>query len=371
MNICKKENATAQIWDKVWKDKGLKSYSALRLHKTKDKIATLSSMGIDFTYKKVLDIGCGDGSALIYLKDKYDIKGIGIDISEEVIKKNRFSNIAGLKFLVGDHKLLKLPNNEFDIVLSWGVVEHLQEYIQALAEVKRVLKKDGILILIQPNSWSFGVLQEKILRVRGKWRFGNQKDFSYKYLKEILIALGYYDIAIKTKAPYKDMAITRIFDLFFQKAIKYWGHYLYVVAKKREMDVDYQESFELFLSHTDEKQVIKDLLHEKVDMNSVESCLDIGGGNGLLACNLGEKEKILVVEPNKNFVDSLRNNGFRCICSKWENVFLEERFDLILAAYVTTYFSKNQLKQLIEKMVLHLNNKGKLIILSVDETEGL
>ncbi len=184
------------------------------------------------------------------------------------------------------------------------------------------------------------------------------------------MALGYYDLAIQAKAPYKDMAVTRFFDLLFKKFVKYWGHYLYIVAKKRDHELDYQESFELFLSHTDEKRVIKEVLEQKVDMHAVKSCLDIGGGNGFLTQSLGDKDKILVVEPNKNFVETLREKGFRCICAKWENVNLEERFDLILGAYVSTYFPKNRLKEMIIKMKHHLSSDGRLVLLAIDEREG-
>ncbi len=372
MELIKLENELRNIWNKVWNDQSPKCYAKFRLFKTEDKINTLMKLGVDFHGKRVLDIGCGEGTALFYLQKKFNVTGVGIDISDEVVKRNEAKVVDndGLEFYVGNHKSLEYPSNEFDIVLSWGVVEHFKEYIQALAEARRVLRKDGTLILIQPNSWSFGVWQEKILRLRGKWRFGDQKNFSYRYLRKILIALGYYDLSIITKPPYRDMAITRFFDRIMKRLVKHWGHYLYIVARKKDHELDYQQSFELFLSHTDEKKVIREILEQKVDMHAVKSCLDIGGGNGFLTQSLGDKNKILVVEPNRNFVETLREKGFRCICAKWENVNLEERFDLILGAYVSTYFPKSRLEEMISKMRHHLTIDGRLVLLAVDEKEG-
>ncbi|GEM_PF-1178633 len=372
MNTQDKNRSLREIWNNVWAASGDKSYSSLRLFKTVDKIETLTRLGVDFKNKRVLDIGCGEGTALFFLEKQFDITGVGIDISDRVIagNKQRAGISSKLEFFIGDHKSLDCPSNEFDIVLSWGVVEHSKEYIQALAEARRVLKKDGILVLIQPNSRSFGVVQEKILRLRNKWRFGNQKNFSHGYLKKILEALGYHDVLIHTKPPYRDMIVTRFFDNIFRMFIKNWGHYLYVIGRKRNFDADYKDSFELFLSHTDEKKVIKKMLQEKIDEMTVRSCLDIGGGNGCLSSIIDATHKITIIEPNKNFVDTLRGNGFRCICAKWENVELEERFDLVLAAYVITHFPKKQLRGLIDKMKRHLNENGKAVILAVDEKEG-
>jgi len=371
INKINNKNLSA-IWNKVWSDNSPKNYSTLRFLKTEDKINILKSLGVDFIGKQVLDIGCGEGTALFYLYENYGITGIGIDITDSLIKKNQKKAVdyPGLRFELGEQKNLDFPSNEFDIVLSWGVVEHIKEYIYALSEARRVLKKDGILILIQPNSWSFGVLQEVFLRIVGKWRFGEQRNFSHLYLRKIIEALGFYDLVVITRPPYKDMAITRVFDSIFKMFIRYWGHYLYVIARKRNLDADYKESFELFLSHTDEKAVIRQMLGWEINMKSINSCLDIGGGNGLLSSTLCSKENIIIIEPNKNFVDNLRTQGFKCICAKWENIELDERFDLIIVAYSITYLPKKRLSELIKKMIRHLSPEGKLVILAVDEKEG-
>jgi cyclopropane fatty-acyl-phospholipid synthase-like methyltransferase len=136
-------------------------------------------------------------------------------------------------------------------------------------------------------------------------------------------------------------------------------------------DEIYKQSFELFLSHTNEKEVVKKILERRIDLKSVNSFLDIGGGNGSFAHILGKQIKnVLIIEPNKKFNKDLRKRGFRCICSKWEDVHLEEKFDLILAAYVVTYFPSNMTSSLINKMIRCLNKNGKLVLLAVDEKEG-
>ena len=174
------------------------------------------------------------GGILLYLKKYFDIYGVGIDISQQVIYnlKNNI-NDSNLTFFEGDHRNLSfLENNKFDIILSFGVIEHFDEYGLAIAEARRVLRQDGKLILIQPHLLSFGVIQELILRLLNKWKFGNQKDFSCFYYKKILRENGFKNILYFTAPPYQDMKITRFFDIIFGTIFPFWGHYLYLIAKK-------------------------------------------------------------------------------------------------------------------------------------------
>ncbi|MBI2024242.1 class I SAM-dependent methyltransferase [Candidatus Giovannonibacteria bacterium] len=224
----------SNVWNSVWTDKGKYNYANLRLFKTADKIRNIIEMGVDFKNKSVLDIGCGNGTTLMYLRKCFDVNGVGIDISDNAIRDLR-SSISDnkLSFYLGDHRnLQELKNDQFDIVLSFGVIEHFEEYNLALAEARRVLKKGGSLVLIQPHLLSFGVLQKYFLRVFGKWKFGKQKDFSFHYYCSLLRKLGFNDILYSTFPPYPDMRITRMLDKCIKPFIPFWGHYLYLTAKK-------------------------------------------------------------------------------------------------------------------------------------------
>jgi ubiquinone/menaquinone biosynthesis C-methylase UbiE len=218
----------------VWEDKSHINYARLRLFKAVDKIKKISSLGIDFKDKDVADIGCGNGTVMMYLQKYFNIKGVGIDISEHVIHELQ-SNLKNksLSFMVGDHRDLRnIPNDRFDIVLSFGVIEHFEEYGQALAEARRILRPGGKLVLIQPNLFSFGVIQEYYLRSKGTWKFGKQKDFSLFYYKSLLRHMGYKSIIYMTAPPYSDMGISKFFDIVIKKMIPFWGHYLYLIAEK-------------------------------------------------------------------------------------------------------------------------------------------
>ncbi|OGY43949.1 MAG: hypothetical protein A2729_01340 [Candidatus Buchananbacteria bacterium RIFCSPHIGHO2_01_FULL_39_14] len=222
------------IWNQVWSDKSQFNYANLRLFKAIDKLKNLSEMGIDFNNKYVLDIGCGNGATLLYLQKYFNIRGLGVDISDQVVNELQLKlKNNNLSFAINDHRdLSSLDSNQFDIILSFGVIEHFAEYGLALSEARRVLKPGGKLVLIQPHLFSFGVIQKYCLKFKNKWKFGKQKDLSCFYYCQFLRKLGYKNIKFKTMPPYPDMKITRIFDLTIRKVIPFWGHYLYLIGEK-------------------------------------------------------------------------------------------------------------------------------------------
>jgi SAM-dependent methyltransferase len=84
---------------------------------------------------RVLDLGCGDGSVTEAFRRR-GLDASGIDIGHGV-----------------DFEADPLPHreDEFDIVLMYSVIEHIYNPGNMLAEVRRVLKKGGKLLVITPN----------------------------------------------------------------------------------------------------------------------------------------------------------------------------------------------------------------------------
>ena len=103
--------------------------------------------------KKVIDIACGEGYGTnILAGSALDI--IGIDINKETVenasKKYRKNN---LHYMVGSVSDIPVKSNSVDVIVSYETIEHVDEESQKsfLKEAKRVLKKDGVLIISTPN----------------------------------------------------------------------------------------------------------------------------------------------------------------------------------------------------------------------------
>ena len=95
---------------------------------------------------RVLDIGCGAGGLIKYLKSKYYVNLYGIDPIEAYVKEAKDENIK-----VGNVFNIPFDDNSFDIVVLDQVLEHLNDLNKAMKEIHRVLDKGGICVIGVPD----------------------------------------------------------------------------------------------------------------------------------------------------------------------------------------------------------------------------
>jgi len=100
---------------------------------------------------KIIDIGCGTGELLNYFqKHNWDSLGIEPNASaREFAKKNYHLKIEE------EPTIQNLPPSTFDIVSMWHVLEHVPDVNERMKEVKRILRKEGYLIVALPNPTSW------------------------------------------------------------------------------------------------------------------------------------------------------------------------------------------------------------------------
>jgi len=106
---------------------------------------------VDLEIERLLDIGCGDGQLLRFLKSRNDtVKYFGLT------SPGSLSNLppSDLEIVDGDLHSLPWPDNYFDIVTARHVLEHSIAPTLALREISRVLKPGGTLHAVMPDSSS-------------------------------------------------------------------------------------------------------------------------------------------------------------------------------------------------------------------------
>ena len=106
-------------------------------------------------YKKkgaILDIGCGDGSLLRYMKD-LGWQAFGVDFNE---RSSRYAReVLGLNVFSGRLEEIDYKANFFDVIILFHVLEHLPDPSETLKRVRSLLKKNGFLLIEVPNFGSF------------------------------------------------------------------------------------------------------------------------------------------------------------------------------------------------------------------------
>jgi len=112
-----------------------------------------------------LDIGCGEGYGLIEAKSK-GWKVFGIDITDRRMEAAKTNDIT---FIKADLINSNLPADYFDVVYLDSVLEHVYNPSDYLSEIKRILKKGGILYLGVPNEDSlFNDVRKILYKITGK-----------------------------------------------------------------------------------------------------------------------------------------------------------------------------------------------------------
>jgi ubiquinone/menaquinone biosynthesis C-methylase UbiE len=144
---------------------------------------------------KVLDIGCGDGRFCKTFENY-----TGVDFSKELVDKAK-KKYPGKNFLKADALSLPFSNGSFDKVFSIAVFHHIPSRnfrIRFLKEAKRVLKKEGRLILTV-------------------WKPKGKKYFFY-FLKN-LFKFGFRDVIVPWKDPSGEVKFNRYYHFFSKKEL--------------------------------------------------------------------------------------------------------------------------------------------------------
>ena len=101
---------------------------------------------------RVLDVGCGSGELLARMRDLgWSVEGVDFDPRAVEAARSR-----GLTVRRGDLHTHHYPDATFDVVHLRHVIEHVFDPVGVLAECRRILKPGGRLVLITPNSSSWG-----------------------------------------------------------------------------------------------------------------------------------------------------------------------------------------------------------------------
>lgn len=130
----------------------------------------------------VLENGCGVGMYIKKMKEaEGNVTGLEFDFDRAHDAKNvtdKIINAAG--------EFLPLPTLTFDLILSHEVIEHVSSDRSAIAEMIRVLKVGGRVVIFCPNRW-YPVETHGIFW-KGKYYFGNKLFVNYlpRFLRDKL-----------------------------------------------------------------------------------------------------------------------------------------------------------------------------------------
>jgi ubiquinone/menaquinone biosynthesis C-methylase UbiE len=138
----------------------------------------------------ILDVGCSTGLFLqtVGKYSKYKWIKYGIDINKKSIRIAKSKKIGHLIYTDLHHK--PFPDNYFDVVTCFDILEHDKDLKGNLREIRKILKPNGILLIQVPNYTS---LMAKLCGDIWDWWAvpDHVYHFSPNLLKNILINYGF------------------------------------------------------------------------------------------------------------------------------------------------------------------------------------
>ncbi len=176
---------------------------------------------------KLLDMGCGLGLFLkLWDPQKWELSGI--DISKKAVE---YAQDEGLNVREGSLEKAGFSNDYFDVITMFYVLEHLLNPLKVLKEVRRILKKDGLLVVRIPQSIS----AERFLRFFGVRRNlchppMHLYDFSTEILREFLLKAGFKRIETVIGKP---TSPERRIDQFWTNYFNLWAQGIYFLTGKK------------------------------------------------------------------------------------------------------------------------------------------
>ena len=149
---------------------------------------------------KLLDIGAGFG---LFTSILYQLGNFNITVVEPENQPYFLKKIPKKIFKKNFSDFLKLNNQKFDLILLIDVLEHLTDPKKSLSQIKKILNKDGFLVIQLPNYKS---LMAKICRNWSWWMIEDHKYFfSPKSITKLIEDTGFKLAFFKTYEDFYDL----------------------------------------------------------------------------------------------------------------------------------------------------------------------
>ncbi len=177
---------------------------------------------------KVLEAGCGVGAQTKIVASKcpsthftaIDISSDSVQQAKELIDSMKLSNV---EFLVADINDMPFQDETFDHVLICFVLEHLSDPIKTLLDLKRVLKKDGTMTIIEGDHGSAYFFPESTearlaieCQIELQKRKGGDANIG-RSLYPLLNKSGFRQISVSPRMVYADESLPLMVDGFIKK----------------------------------------------------------------------------------------------------------------------------------------------------------
>jgi SAM-dependent methyltransferase len=136
--------------------------------------------------KTLLDFGCGDGTIL---RELPAARKLGVEVNPHCVARIKELNATVPVPIVMHADIAEVGSGTVDVLISNHCIEHVPEPWHTLAEFRRVLRPEGLLVLITPfDDWRIGAWRE--------WSAGDRQNHLYTWspmnIGNLLTEVGFH-----------------------------------------------------------------------------------------------------------------------------------------------------------------------------------
>jgi len=168
--------------------------------------------------RRLLDIGCGDGTDAFIFKEDYGLEVYGLDVYEHP----EIAGVLGNNFIFEENGVFNLPykDSEFDYVFLHDVLHHIDEgrqrrekHVEGLKALLRVVKPGGYIIIVEGNRYNPLFYPHMVKKL-------GHEHFRQSYFKKIIVE-------VFPQAEFKFFEA----HLYPKKTLWFWKIYEYLMEK--------------------------------------------------------------------------------------------------------------------------------------------
>ena len=149
---------------------------------------------------RVLDLGCGDGTFAAALTGA-GAEVTAVDVAAEAVRRAALRAPGARVLQVAEGAPLPFGEDAFDVVWAGETLEHVADVVGLLAELRRVLRWGGALLVTTPNQARVAVALEALagrpLERRLDPRSDHLRFFTARTLRELLEAAGFAQVDVR------------------------------------------------------------------------------------------------------------------------------------------------------------------------------
>jgi 2-polyprenyl-3-methyl-5-hydroxy-6-metoxy-1,4-benzoquinol methylase len=185
---------------------------------------------VDCRRPRMLDVGCSVGATLLAARQR-GWEAVGVDVSRDAVDLCRRE---GLECRTVDDFDLPFPDESFDVLTAWHVIEHVQDVRWTLREWRRVLRPGGVLAMETPDA-SSRMVRRRGTKYRRFWAPEHTYTFTPDTLARFVDRAGFEQLPLPT--------LGRLSDLPFWSACYAVGRETLLMTKRL---LGRHKAFEIF-----------------------------------------------------------------------------------------------------------------------------